>query len=127
MAIGDELKAVEGESVDTREAILTSTEKARMENADKAMKSFSRNETVNGIEISVGWNDGYRGYTIYFPDIVIGDEGREKGVADQVIRIDTNPETAALVADYARKIAKGEPDVYKVYKRVETFTREVSE
>jgi hypothetical protein len=91
-------------------------------NKEKERKAFVGRETVNGVEIVVEWDNGYDDYVIYFPQIEIGEAASEKGVHDQVLRITRKPDVAKLVFDYARQLAKKEPDVYKIYKRVEDFS-----
>lgn len=88
-------------------------------------KSYLEETTINGKVISVGWDEGYNDYTIYFPQINIGDEAREKGVYDQVIRISQNPKIAKEVFDFASKLAQTESDIYIIYKKVEEFSRDL--
>lgn len=121
MAIGDAPKTSD------QEAVLKKIEEAKAENREKEIKSFRGVETVNGVEISVAWDEGYKEYTIDFPQISLGDEAQEQGISDRILRIDRSPETAKLVFDYAYRIAKGEPDVYKIFKKVETFITDVSQ
>ena len=91
-------------------------------NAEKERKAFSASERVNGVDISVGWDNGYDDYTIYFPQIELS---KVEGVDDQVIRITRKPDVAKLVFDYACQLAKKQPDVYKIYKCVEEFSRDL--
>jgi hypothetical protein len=88
-------------------------------------KSYSEKATVNGVEISVRWDREYEDYTIYFPQIELGEKASEKGVFDQIIRITRRPEVAKQVFDYASKLAQTESDVYKIFKQVEDFSRDL--
>jgi len=83
-----------------------------------------REETeVNGINIIASYDTGYQDYVLYFPQIPVGEESSEKGVHDQLFRIDNNPENAKKVFDYAVKEAKNESDIYELYKKAEKFAR----
>jgi hypothetical protein len=87
----------------------------------KEKNSGYEKTTVNGIEISVGWDKGYGEYTIYFPQIEIGDAARKKSVSDQVLRISEDLNQVKEIFDYSVKIAETESDVYKVYVKVFDF------
>ncbi len=88
-------------------------------------KSYRERMVVNGIEISVGWDRYYNDYTIYFPEITL-EEGRKRGVNDQVIRITTLPDVAKQIFDHACKVAKeGNLNVYDVFKQVQEFSRDL--
>ena len=86
-------------------------------------KDYYEKSSPGGTDFSVSWDDGYDDYTIYFPEIKIGDEARDRGVDDQVIRISQIPEVAKKVFDFATKISAQEEDVYEVYKQVEEYAR----
>lgn len=88
-------------------------------------RSYNEQTTVNGVEISVGWDSSYDNYAIYFPQIQIGKVASEKGVDDQVLRINRRPEVAKQIFDYASKLAQTESDVYKIYKQTNDFLAEV--
>ena len=81
---------------------------------------YKAKETVNGVTISVAWDEGYENYTIYFPQII----ALRNGVNDQVIRIDNDPKHAEEVFDYASKLALSIKDVYELYKKVRAFIDE---
>ena len=88
-------------------------------------KPFYEKTTVNGTEFSVGWDEGYKDYTIYFPNLELGDEARERGVHDQVIRLSRKPEIAKKVFEYASQIAQIETDPFAIYKKVSDFSRDL--
>ena len=88
-------------------------------------KPYREETTVNGVEISIHWDNGYGDYVIYFPQIELGDTAYEKGVSDQVLRISQKPEVAKQVFDYASKLAQTEKDVYEIYKKVDEFSRDL--
>jgi hypothetical protein len=79
---------------------------------------FSEKKIVNGIKIKVRWDEGYDDYTVYFPQIMLGEEAEKKGVSDQVIRLTHKEKIAKQVFDYAIKLAETETDVYEIYKQV---------
>lgn len=81
---------------------------------------------VNGINIQVYWDEDFKNYTIYFPQIKTGEEASEKGVSDQVIKIDEDRKTAQKVFEFARQTAQAEEDVYELYKKVEEFIRDLT-
>jgi len=83
-------------------------------------KTYREQETVNGVEISVAWDESYNDYTIYFPQIVID---FEKGVSDQVLRITRRSEEAKKVFDYVAELARTGDDVHEIYKKVELFSK----
>ncbi len=85
-------------------------------------KSFVANKTINGVETMVHWDDSYKDYVIYFPQV---DLGNDQGVYDQVIRLGDSPEDAKKIFEAACGIAETESDVYKVYKKIEMLAREL--
>ena len=78
---------------------------------------------MNGIEISVTWDSDSNDYTIYFPQIELGEEASEKGVYDQIIRISSKSEDAKKLFECATELAKKESDGYKIYEQVGVFAR----
>ncbi len=72
--------------------------KDQIRNLKQEMESeqghYFEKTSVNGIDFSVDWDKGYHDYTIYFPQIELGDNAYEQGIFDQVIRISENRETA---------------------------------
>ena len=94
----------------------------KKETAEVEAPKFREASTVNGIEISVGWDRGYDEYTIYFPQIDIN-EVSERGVSDQVLGLTGRPEVAKKVYDKAVELAETTPDVYELYKKIDTFSR----
>ena len=107
------------EDVKKVEAILSEEKNASsMEDEERC---YYEKTTVNGIEISVGWDQGYDEYTLYFPQIQIGEEAREKGVWDQVIRISESLDDAKKIFNLSVEIAHNESDVYKIYEKVFNF------
>jgi len=94
--------------------------------------SYTERADVNGIEMSIKFINQYPGtgsqegdYEMYFPQIKAGDEARERGVSDSVIRISEDPEIAKKVFAYATEAAKFDGDVYSLYKKVRAFAREL--
>ena len=88
-------------------------------------KSYHEATTVNGVEISVGWDNGYDDYTIYFSQIQLGEESSKKGVYDQVIRLTRRPEVAKQVFDYAVARAQLTSDLHEIFKKVEEYSRDL--
>ncbi len=95
-----------------------------MEEVPSQGELYSDRTEVNGIEMNVGWSEDYHDYTIYFPQIKLDDETRDKGVSDQVIRIGETPDLAQRVFEYASQLAETESDVNELYKKVLNFSRE---
>lgn len=89
-------------------------------------KSYRDLKISNGTKIAVGWDNGYSDYTIYFPELELGDEAREKGVYDQVIRISEIKDVARKVFDYAVSLAETETGIYDIFKKVEEFSRDLN-
>ena len=88
---------------------------------EQESKKYREATTVNGVEISVGWDNGYDDYTIHFPQIQLGEESSEKGVYDQVIRLTRRPEVAKQVFDYAVARAQLTSDLHEIFKKVEEY------
>jgi|GEM_PF-5733371 len=88
---------------------------------------YQEHSDVNGVEMSVGWDDEYKEYTISFPGMELGDEAREKGVHDQVVKISQEPELAKEVFAYTEEAAKVDGDVYELYKKVHAYVEEKRE
>ena len=97
----------------------------QIRNAKQEMESeqghYLEKASINGVDFSVGWDNGYRDYTIYFPQIEFGENAYEQGVSDQVLRISENREIAKKVFDFVNQEAQRESDVYKLYKKTEDF------
>ncbi len=97
-------------------------------NKELQEKRYFEKETINGIEIEVGWDNGYGDYTIYLPQIeIIGGEAEKRGISDQVLRISENPELAKKVFEFAKGAATQEKDAYDLYNRVEKFIKSLPE
>jgi len=88
-------------------------------------KSYHESTTVNGVEISIGWDNGYNDYTIYLPQIRLGEEASEKGVYDQIIRLTRHPKIAKQVFDYAVARAQLTSDLHEIYKKVEEYSSDL--
>ena len=86
----------------------------------ESQEKFLAKETINGINISVGWDQGYMDYTIYLPQIEVG----HPGIPDQVIRISEEAEDAKKVFEFAKNEAGNSEDVYDLYHKVENFISE---
>jgi hypothetical protein len=88
---------------------------------------FTEKTTVNGIEISVGWDRGLHDYTLYFPSIELGEKAASFKVYDQIIRVGDTEEEAKVAFKYACWQANGGvegPDaVYRLYQIVEKYLR----
>ena len=70
---------------------------------------------VNGIDIQVRWDGGYRDYVVYLPQIEIGSPRFvETGVLDQLIRIGDHAETARSVFTKATELARTAVDAYQL-------------
>lgn len=86
----------------------------------EAKNKFSATRIVNGMEIRVGWDTGYRDYTLHFPDIDMA-KAAPFGISDQVIRISECEQDArkafAEVCD-AAEIVKDVYNLYRVAKRL---------
>lgn len=108
----------EKQIVDLKEEEMSKTDQPKQEQKDR--KAYRGQRIINGIDIRVGWDRGYDDYTIYFPQIELG---QEDGPPDQVIRITRRPEVAKQVFDFAVKKSKEINDVNKLYRAVEEFAR----
>jgi|SRR3989344_1175933 len=76
-------------------------------------KSFVGEGNVNGLMISMKWDDKLDRYSFSFPELPI--DGQRINVVD--------PGVAKSVFDYACKIARGESDPFIILKEVAEFTR----
>ena len=89
-------------------------------------RGYHEATTVNGVDISVGWDNGYNDYTIYFPQIDLSHAWEnEEGVSDQVLRLSRRPDVAKKVFDYAVQLAQTESNVYEIYRKVDAFSRDL--
>ena len=79
-------------------------------------KNYKDKATVGGITMSVGFDNDYRCYTIYFPQIQIG---KDPKVFDQVIRISETPGSAKYAFNFAKDKAEELRDPYKVFVELE--------
>lgn len=86
----------------------------------KEGKPFFGEKEVNGIIINVRWESESQDYEIYFPQIQLGNT---ENVPDQVLRITRDAEVAKKVFDRACELALQEPNVYKLYKAIQEFSR----
>ncbi len=86
----------------------------------EAPAKFHEASTVNGVQISVGWDRGNDKYRIFFPQIDLS-KGRKRGVSDQVLGLTRRPEVAKQVYEKAVELAKTTPDVYELYKKIEAL------
>jgi len=96
-------------------------------NQPEAGEHYHDRAVIHDIEISVGWDDGYKKYTIYFPQINFGEEMKKAGIRDQVIIINQRNDSAEVVFDFAKQAAersKGIDDLFSVYKQTEDFIEE---
>jgi hypothetical protein len=84
-------------------------------------RKFLKKETVNGIEISVGWDEGYEDYTIYLPQV---QTDYEKGISDQVVRIGESTEAAERVFEKAKELAAASSTPEELYLKMEKYIRE---
>jgi hypothetical protein len=82
---------------------------------------FLGQETVNGIEISVGWDDSYGDYTIYLPQISLGEEAHDQGIYDQVIRSTRLGSEARKLFKKAKEMANDCKDSYELYLKLEDY------
>jgi hypothetical protein len=97
-----------------------------MTNMEEKPEFYFEEATVNGINYGVGWDSGYRDYTVYFPGIELNEAAHDKGVWDQVIRISDDREEAKKVFDRTGEIAKEEKDVYKVFLQVVDYVNDLT-
>jgi hypothetical protein len=89
-------------------------------------KAYNEQTNVNGIDIDVHWDGGYRDYVIYFPQIDLSHAWKnEKNVDDQVLRLTRKPEVAKQVFDFAAKKANEVKNVYDLYREVNKFSRDL--
>ena len=93
---------------------------ARREALDKPDTSYYDSVRTPVGEIKIGWDSGYREYTIYFTGIN-SEEGKQCGVYDQVLLISRLPEKAKNVFEVAKTRAQVSTDVYDVYKSVKKY------
>ncbi|MBI4249989.1 hypothetical protein HY622_00145 [Candidatus Uhrbacteria bacterium] len=86
-------------------------------------KQYHDRAVVNGVEIEVRWDDTNNDYLIHFPQIDIGDENRQRGIYDNVIRMNQDPNSAKEVFEFAKEVAERFSDVYEVYPRAEGYIK----
>jgi hypothetical protein len=87
--------------------------------AQEKQKSFVGERTVNGLAISMKWNDKVGRYYFSFPEISID----ETNAGMYGTRMDiVEPEIAKEVFDFACEFAQKEADPLKVFSRVAKFT-----
>lgn len=79
-------------------------------------KRFS--ETVNGIEIKVGFAEDSGDYELYLPQVEIDSDN---GIVDQVIRISDSAEVAETVFNEAKKLADESATPAELYKKMEAY------
>lgn len=101
------------------------TRRADERNDVAAVVNYYEKTEVNGMEISCGYDSGYRDYTLYLPQIRLGEEASARGVSDQVFRISENPKTAKKVFDKAVALARQGKDIYRVYLEAEQYARQL--
>lgn len=80
---------------------------------------------VHGIQISVGWDSGYNGYIISFPQIQLNEEARNNGVDDQVIRLTRNPKVAEEVFRVAVIEADFSRDLFATFRKVKDYSMKI--
>jgi hypothetical protein len=83
-------------------------------------QNYHEKTVVNKITISVGYDGGYRDYTLYFPNI---DLMNDEGVYDQVLRISDKEEDAREYFKRAVELAKSGKNVYDIYKELQQQIR----
>ncbi|HRZ95003.1 MAG TPA: hypothetical protein P5262_00320 [Candidatus Moranbacteria bacterium] len=91
---------------------------------------YYKNEKINGIHFIVRWDEGYRQYTVYFPDIKTYQRMVDRyGITDQTIRISNDPKKAEKVFDYIEKEVKNVryADPYSLYKEVDEFIQNLDD
>jgi len=92
-----------------------------MENfLSKEDKSFVGRKTVNGVEIIVEWDKGYKDYVICLPQIELN---KVEGVEISLCVLLQNQRLQNKFLSILCNIAETEPDVYKVFKSVEEFSK----
>lgn len=94
---------------------------------DSEKGHYFEKATVNDIDFSVAWDDGYRDYTIFFPQIELDENAYGQNIFDQVLRINEDRETAKKVFDFVNQEAQQENDVYELYKKTENFIHGLKE
>jgi hypothetical protein len=101
--------------------------KENKENKEEQEEYYFDKTHINGIDFQVGWDNNYKDYTIYFPQIIIGDDARDRGVEDSIIRISENAKTAKLVFEYVKLLAEQEDDIFELYKKIEKLIEDLPE
>lgn len=84
---------------------------------------------VNGVEISVVWDESYHEFTISFPDVdYSSEEARGRGINDSIIIIDEKTDHAKEVLAYAKEKASeyGKERILDLYKDVQNKTRKIT-
>lgn len=103
--------------------------KMQREMDENPIKNYQERTTVNGIEISVGWDrlGSYNDYSIYFPQIDLSHAWEnEEGVSDQVLRISQRRDVAKRVFDHAVELAGDKSlTVYDIYRKVAHFSADL--
>lgn len=91
-------------------------EKTLKEGLNEGDTSYRDKATIDGTTISVGYDNGYGDYTLYFPQIEMYND---RGVADQVLRVTDDSEKAKEYFEKAKELARDGKDVYDIYKELE--------
>ena len=77
------------------------------------LKRYNEKTTINGVEISVGWDPGYNSFSVYFPQ------------TEQVLILSQNEQTAKKVFDQAKKLAGDNVKVTEIFRQIEDFSTEL--
>ncbi len=87
-------------------------------------KSFAGERTVNGLKISMRWNDKLNRYYFSFPEL--GIDENNAGMYGRRIDID-DAKIAKTVFEQACSIAQNEADPLKIFKEVSKFANSLYE
>jgi hypothetical protein len=96
-----------------------------MTDATRNLGGAMRGE-VNGILYSIRWDEGYKDYTIYFPQIEFTEEYFNQGIYDQVIRISPNKNHTYRVHEKFLELARQTRNLKTLYKQMERFIRSIT-
>lgn len=88
-------------------------------------KKYQESKTVNGVEMKIAWDEQYDNYSIYFPQIKIGEEAANNGIYDQVVVLSNNADAAKQAFALAAQLAESNASLYEIYQKVDELSGEL--
>lgn len=95
-------------------------------NQSEKRPDYHQQAEVNGIKFTVGFDPSYQDYVLYFPQIEIDVTGESNRPADQLFRIDNDPEKAKQVFEYVAQEANKVSDVYELFNKALDFSENLN-